>query len=232
MWLTGFRQSYVSPNKPFKENSLGWSDEEIFWKCTIQDLSVMDYCGAPDWNPVDSWVDSPEQECYRNVTNTLALEQQESVHGDDDICGDLSHPLRVQCLTPEIFHFCNPRGAMLGAYAFQLREWMDEFTRSRMRIYSSEEFFENPSAVLSDLEEFLGISRQPMDWEQALKDTPIFNMGLDHNRSGENSHFIRFQSSSSDYPPLPESVRSQLNTFFLPYLQHLHQLLRLSLWTK
>ena len=199
-----------------------------------QDLSVLEYCEAETWNPETPWLSSTPERCYRTLTNTLSTEQKADREQDDltpvqSICTNSSHPLHSKCLPPEFYHFCNPRGAMLSLYANQLKAWYSEFPHTQMAIHQSEMLFDDPVSLLSDLEEFLHISHEPMDWKQLFTQHRVYNMAVDEERN-EPGAFSVSESTNSDYPPLSKQARKQLEARFLPFNRQLQQLTGKPFW--
>jgi len=231
-----FRQGYtaIGNHPPFRENSLQWTDEQIFMKCMDQDISVLEYCEADLWNPEERWISSAAERCYRTVSNTLTIEQKAERSLEDptpavSICSNASHPLYDKCLTPEFYHFCNPRGAMLSLYANQLKSWYSQFPHSQLAIYQSEDLFADPVSLLSDLEEFLHIDHTPMDWKELFTQQRVYNMAVDQLRD-EPGAFAVTESTNSAYPPLSETSRKELERRFLPFNQQLEKLTGKPFW--
>mgnify|MGYP005993851927 CR=1 FL=1 len=217
----------------FKYNSLGYSDEDIFVNCFEQDFQVMKYCELTKWSYTKPWVGSEQEICYSTTTKIIHKEQREPPESPV-ICGNASSPLTTYFLTPEFFRYCNPHSAMLGAYVFQLQEWISLFPSSLLRVFNSEDLFDDPVAILEEVEEFLGIDSVGMNWENIAG--KVFNMANLDSLSGKNVDIVSSQkgkgfaigqfNQSSSYPELSDSARKYLETKFQFYNKYLENLLQ------
>ncbi len=82
-----------------------------------------------------------------------------------------------------------------GIYRNQLKPWMELFPKEQFLIRSSEAFYANPAATLSETLAFLGLP--PIE----IADYPKYNAG--------------------EYATLPDGLQSTLNQYFQPHNQQL-----------
>lgn len=86
-----------------------------------------------------------------------------------------------------------------GRYAEQLERWLQYYPLEQIRVYQSEQFFEDPMAVLRDIYDFLGIQ----DFEpQNLK---IYN--------------------KRHYEPMPPAMRAHLRAYYQPHNERFYELI-------
>ena len=195
------------------------SDEEIFLQCIEQDFAIMDYCDVKSYKAKKTpWIGSQQEICYKNTFRGMKKEQMGEAT-ETTFCATGSS---LPCLTKEYYEYCNPKAAMLGIYAFQLREWIDYFPPSLVKIFSSESFFEEPEFVLRDIETFLGIDKVEMDWTDISNQ--VYNMALagavdpdDIVSSFKTNNFIVAHSDTGEYPELSHSTRKKLSKQFKHY---------------
>lgn len=77
-----------------------------------------------------------------------------------------------------------------GIYIYQLREWLEYFDRNQMLVMESERLFRNPSHVLKEIYDFLGVS----DYELSIY---------------KNYHHAQYQ-------PMDPFLRQKLSDYFSP----------------
>jgi hypothetical protein len=85
-----------------------------------------------------------------------------------------------------------------GIYADQLTAWMKAFPRERLLVIRSEDFFEDPASVYSQVLDFVGLPH----WEPP--------------------QFRRF--NAADYDAMDPSIRQRLTDYFAPHNQRLYEL--------
>ena len=97
------------------------------------------------------------------------------------------------------FNFIHYTYLTRGIYVEQLRRWMHYFPRKQFFIFSSEEFFSNPSKIYIEILKFLRLPR----WEP--QEYRVYHKGR--------------------YPPMNRLIREQLVDFFKPYNEELYRLI-------
>ncbi|MCG5056654.1 MAG: tetratricopeptide repeat protein [Limnoraphis sp. WC205] len=104
--------------------------------------------------------------------------------------------------TPNMSHWNQPNSYIArGVYVEFFKKWLEIFPRKQMFIISSERFYSNPSCILQQMFDFLGLYNYPL------------------------TEYKKYNARS--YPDLDESMRNLLSSYFQTYNQELEDLLEM-----
>ena len=144
-------------------------------------------------NPVDRAISHYHHE-VRMGAEKLSLEdaissEQERLKGQDEIIASGQYSFNHQ----------NFSYASRGIYVDQLKRWFDIFPKDRFKIIKSEDFFSAPSAILSEIFNFLCVK------DHCLSNHEVHNIG--------------------NYELADVKIREELTEYFKPYNEKLYSFL-------
>jgi hypothetical protein len=237
-----FRLSLL-PASPSHEDSQNYYD--LFGVCARQELNWMKHCG---YHHVDRVLGADElrelNQCYNNLS--IKMKRTSPL---DPMCKEggeffgLCRPELARPTTDGRPMNCPDRSIFNSIYFLQLIEWLNLFSEDQLFIASSEEFFDNPAAMMNDVCDFLGIGDVPFDWSFIGGNAyNIVNPNSKYGNSkvGTPNHPANpqtlgvgkndIESVKSKYPPMDPVIRAELNDFFAPFNRLLSRLIGQSLW--
>ncbi|MGB3404531.1 MAG: tetratricopeptide repeat protein [Microcoleaceae cyanobacterium] len=129
---------------------------------------------------------------------------EEAIGEEMNFLEQLENPiLQAYSNTDDPFGHLRSGYLLRGLYIYFIQQWIDLFPKEQIKIFKSEEFYDNPEAVMKQVFEFLEVS------DHQLASYPQYNSG--------------------SYSPISDKVRQKLSDFFHVHNQKLENYLNIEL---
>ena len=207
--------------KEMKDNRFdisGFTHDEIFEQCIDIELDMLEYCKLIELK------DDPSMQRFKEF-NSCNRELSKKIMAASEGSSDCnpSSPISHLCIPDSIRGNCQPKGLFYSLYFPQVYEWLQIFPKENLMFINSDYFYEETSAVMTDVTDFLILD--DYRWDDVVKAT--FNIVNPNSVAGSKQEIVTegngkglqigASSSSSEYPPLDPFVRTTLNQRLLPY---------------
>src|SRR3990167_92514 len=193
------------------KSTTGYTHDELFEQCMNIELDIIKFC------KLDQWADNPNHDSIFPITQCLRSTSKLVYTPTDQASSCKKSELKHICLSEAQKIYCPHMILVNSVYAFQILEWYLKVPKGNLLILRSEDLFDEPTAVMSEVSSFLNI--RDIDWTSITNKT--FNIVNPKTLAGSKTEIITntetkknlqigSSDSASDYPALSPVIRKHL----------------------